>query len=67
MIAHLARELEIAREEYRAHASQGQRLAATFRELLDEAEPATAVPLAYRSAEGELSYPSVRGASRTWP
>ncbi|MEE1652109.1 hypothetical protein V1260_15110 [Brachybacterium sp. J144] len=63
VIAHLARELEIAREEYGADASRAQRLAATIRELLDEAEPAAAEPLAYRSAEGELSYPSVRRTS----
>lgn len=62
VIAHLARELEIAREEYGADASRGQRLAATLRELLDEAEPAGAEPLAYRSSEGQLSYPSMRGA-----
>ena len=63
VIAHLAREFEIAREEYGADASRAQRLAATIRVLLDEAEPAAAEPLAYRSAEGELSYPSVRRTS----
>lgn len=65
VIAHLARELETVREEYGADASRGQRLAATIRELLDDAEPATAEPLAYRSAEGELSYPRVRGSSES--
>lgn len=63
VIAHLARELEIAREERVVGDSRRPRLAATIRELLDEAEPAAAEPLAYRSAEGELSYPSARGTS----
>lgn len=62
VIAHLARELEIAQVERGAGHSRRRRLAATLRELLDEAEPAGAEPLPYRSAEGELSYPSVRVA-----
>lgn len=62
VIAHLARELAIAREDYGADHSRRQRLAATLRELLDEVEPTAAEPFPYRSAEGELSYPSVRVA-----
>lgn len=62
VIAHLARELEIAREEYGAGCSRRRRLAATLRELLDEAEPTAAEPLTFRSASGELIYPSVQVA-----
>lgn len=61
VIVHVARELEVAREE-RVHGdARHLRLAATLRELLNEAEPTAAEPLVYRSAEGELFYPVVRG------
>lgn len=61
VIVHVAHELEIAREERVSGDARRPRLAATLRELLNEAEPATAEPLEYRSAEGELIYPVVRG------
>lgn len=50
VIVHVARELKIAREERVGGDSRRLRLAATLRELLDEAEPATVEPLAYRCA-----------------
>lgn len=56
VIAHLARELEIAREEYGADASRAQRLATTLRELLDEVEPVAAESLASGEREFLLTH-----------
>lgn len=59
---HVARELEIAREERTSEDPRRTRLAATLRKLLDEAEPTVAEPLVYRSDEDHLIYPVVRVA-----
>lgn len=61
VIVYVAQQLEIAREERVSGDARRPRLAATLRELLNEAEPAAAEPLGYRSDEGELIYPVVRG------
>lgn len=60
VIVHIAHELEIAREERVSGDARRLRLTATLRELLNEAEPAAAEPLGYRSDEGEPIYPVVR-------
>lgn len=57
VIAYLATEYEVAREERAEGHSRRRRLAATLTTLLAELEPITGELLACRSSDGKLRYP----------